>query len=371
MRSKLKKMMDYCTYCPKMCRFSCPVSEASRTETYTPWGKMEIGRWLLDKALPLSEEMALAAYQCTNCLHCQVYCEHGNDVPSALQEVRRLAVENYAAPQAVFELETRFAEFNNPYGIDLMAELRQSEPKKSFKKKSSILLFPSCHTLYHAPERVETYRELLRKLKIEGVTLVDEPVQCCGSPLSDLVFHRDFEEVAEIQHDAFEKFASVVTDGPECCQTFRKRYPDLGLSAGKEAMHLLEFFAPYLEHQNYRSRGKVKGRLAYCDPPFLSRYLGIVDLPRKILGDLTGFPPLELSMSGRDALSAGTEGSYDWVFPELSEKIAGRIADEVASRGISKLITADVKAEMLLKRLARGFEVQDIFEFLNEQILKK
>jgi len=363
--------MDYCTFCPKMCRFSCPVSEASRTETYTPWGKMEIGRWLLDKSLPLSEEIAKAAYQCTNCLHCQQYCEHHNDVPSALREVRRLAVDNYAAPPAAFELEVRFAEFNNPYGHDLMAKLREGDPTKIFKKKAKAALFPSCHTLHLFPTRVQTYRDLFRKLKIDSVTLMDEAVQCCGAPLNDLGFEEEFEEIAEIQHHAFQPFTWVVTDGPECCQTFRQRYPDLGVTAGRESLHLLEFLAPYFQHQNYRSRGKVNGRVAYLDPPFLSRHLGIIDIPRRILAELTGFPPIELSMSGKDAPSVGTEASYDLLFPELSDKIASKIVDEVSSRGISKLITADAKAEAKLRHLAQGFEVQDIFEFFNEQILKK
>lgn len=369
MRSELKKMMDYCTYCPKMCRFSCPTAEATASETYTPWGKMEIARWLTDKTLPLSEAMVAAVYQCVNCLHCQQYCEHGNDVPSALAEIRRMAVENYAAPAPVYTLEERFAAANNPYGLDLYERVRAHGPKPEAKRGKEVLLQPSCHTMHYFPERIGVYFELFEKLGIEGVSLVETPIQCCGAPLDALGFRTEFQEVAEVQYYSMKDYKWVVSDGPECCVTLKQKYADLGFSLEKSSVPLMEFLEPYLRHSNYRSRGKIKGRLAYHDPSHLSRYLGLVELPRRILSELTGFPPLELSWSGLDSLSSGTEGSYDLVFPEFAEKIALRTVEEIAARGIGKLLTADARAEEAFRRLARGFEVQDFYEFLNEHIL--
>lgn len=369
MRSEFKKMMDYCAYCPKMCRFSCPVAEATAKETFTPWGKMEIARWLTDKTLPLSEAMVASAYQCTNCLHCQQYCEHDNDVPSALAEIRRMAVENYAAPAPVYTLEERFAAGNNPYGLDLYEGLRAHWPTVPAKKKKEILFLPSCHTLHYFPNRVGVYFELFAKLGIEGVDLIETPIQCCGAPLDDLGFRSEFQEVAEVQYHSLKGYKAVVTDGPECCVTLKQKYAPLGLPLEKSSVSLMEFLAPYLSHSNYRSRGKIKGRLAYHDPAHFSRYLGLIELPRKILTELTGFAPLELSWSGLDSLSSGAEASYDLVFPDFAEKIAQRTVEEISSRGIGKLLTADAKSEAQFRRLAHGFEVQDFYEFLNDHIL--
>jgi len=371
MRSELKKMMDYCTYCPKMCRFSCPVSEAAKSETYTPWGKMEIAGWLLDKTVPISQEMALAAYQCTNCLHCQVYCEHGNDVPSALGEARKIAVENYAAPPQAYALEKNFHEFNNPYRPDLLEGLRHPAQKSRHKKKDEVYFFPCCHTLQLFPERLARYFELFEKLGIDGPQLFDNGLQCCGEPLRALGFAEGFKDVAEVQYYALKSRRMTVTDGPECCYSFKQPYADLGFSLRDQSLHLLEFLAPYLQHSNYQTKGRIKGRLTYLDPPFLSRRLGLIELPRKILSELTGFAPLELSMAAGDARSVGVEGSYDVIFPELSERIAEETVEEVSARGIGKLITADAKSEAILRKLAKGFEVQDIFEFLNEHIEKE
>ncbi|MHB1846932.1 MAG: (Fe-S)-binding protein, partial [Deltaproteobacteria bacterium] len=34
--------LEHCAYCPKLCRFTCPVSEATGREALTPWGKMSV-----------------------------------------------------------------------------------------------------------------------------------------------------------------------------------------------------------------------------------------------------------------------------------------------------------------------------------------
>ncbi len=363
-------MMDYCTYCPKMCTFSCPVSEATDNTTFTPWGKMQIARWLIDKTVPMTSVMAAAAYQCTDCLHCQQYCEHHNDVPGALHEIRKMAVQNYAAPPQVYSLEGKFAASNNPYGRDLLKNLREKLPGEFLRKDSRVLFFPCCHTLQLFPERILTYFNLFKKLGIEGISLFDEEIQCCGAPLRALGFEEEFQEIAEVQFYSLKNYKLIVTDGNECCHSLKNNYAPLHLSLQNQTVHLLEFLAPYLKHSNYRSQAKMKGRLAYYDPPFLSRYLGIIDLPRKFITELTGFPPLELSMNGKDTLSAGVEGCYDVVFPLLADEIAARTVEEMTTRGIGKLVTADAKAEAIFRRLAKNFKVQDLYEFLEEHIIK-
>ncbi len=368
MRSRFKKMMDYCTYCPKMCRFSCPVSEATQKETYTPWGKMQIGRWLTDKSLVLSRENALALYQCTNCLHCQEYCEHLNDVPEALREVRKIAVENYVAPPEAYQVEKNFSDFNNPYEVDLTRKLEAGKFRSYFHPTATVLLFPSCHTLRFFPDRISTYFALFDKLNIRHVTLFKGMMPCCGEPLRSLGFQDGFEEIAEVQYYAMKNYQYVVTDGPECCNSFKSHYKDVNIDLSEKMLHLMEFLEPFLKHSNYRIQGKVKGRIAYHDPSHLSRYLGLSDLPRRILSEFLGVFPLELNMSREDSLSSGAEGSYEMILPQVSDQIARRTTEEVASRGIKKLLTACAEAEVKFRQFAKNFEVQDFYEFLNENI---
>ena len=38
----LRRALELCEFCPKMCRFACPVSEATGREALTPWGKVSL-----------------------------------------------------------------------------------------------------------------------------------------------------------------------------------------------------------------------------------------------------------------------------------------------------------------------------------------
>src|SRR5688500_5740348 len=90
-----------CAYCPKMCRFSCPVAEADAREALTPWGKMSAGFLLSTPKPGLSLEAAFeTSWGCTACGHCTDYCAHGNEVPLALAAIRAAGVAKGLASPA-------------------------------------------------------------------------------------------------------------------------------------------------------------------------------------------------------------------------------------------------------------------------------
>src|SRR5438067_1717306 len=57
----LQRAQELCEYCPKMCRFACPVSEAARREALTPWAKVSLA------ALSAREPDAAAALAFAGC----------------------------------------------------------------------------------------------------------------------------------------------------------------------------------------------------------------------------------------------------------------------------------------------------------------
>ena len=84
--------LEYCTYCPKMCRHACPVSTASGRETLTPQAKMA-GLNLLRKGNePWTRETTEPLWACTGCRHCGEYCALGVEPGSTLFTGRAEAV---------------------------------------------------------------------------------------------------------------------------------------------------------------------------------------------------------------------------------------------------------------------------------------
>src|SRR5207253_9293844 len=94
---------ELCLFCPKMCTFACPVSEATAREAHTPWGKVSLSTLEPD----LSAALAFAA--CTGCLRCTQYCAHENDVPQILNGARAQAVRAGVAPSVWTSLAPAFA----------------------------------------------------------------------------------------------------------------------------------------------------------------------------------------------------------------------------------------------------------------------
>lgn len=142
---------ERCFYCPKMCRFSCPVSHELPRETLTPWGKMtqlrmtsgsrgsdrEVpgpleslarkARKLLDgkPSRNLDADTAEAFYACSGCLRCRTWCEHDNDVPRALYQGRGQAVAQGVAPAAATAVADRFTRSGHARNGDPLPEVEQ------------------------------------------------------------------------------------------------------------------------------------------------------------------------------------------------------------------------------------------------------
>ena len=101
------RQLDYCTFCPKMCRHACPVSTASGRETYIPQVKMDrlnqlrLGRssWTTESTDPL--------WACTGCRHCTMYCDHGNEPGLVLFSGRAAAVDHVTRHPALTNYSVR------------------------------------------------------------------------------------------------------------------------------------------------------------------------------------------------------------------------------------------------------------------------
>ena len=84
--------LDKCRFCPKMCRFACPVAEAEASEAATPTWKGALIRLFLEGRVPLGGAVAEAAYRCTDCLLQRTYCLHKVEAPEAYRAVRSAAI---------------------------------------------------------------------------------------------------------------------------------------------------------------------------------------------------------------------------------------------------------------------------------------
>ena len=110
-----------CTYCPEMCRFSCPTAVASANDAVTPCNKMSLlhkeSRWPGVAQGTESGGELWPIYDCTGCGRCTDYCVY--EVPVARTLTHARAEHKWYRAEAVFK---SIAPDSDPWG-DLAAEL--------------------------------------------------------------------------------------------------------------------------------------------------------------------------------------------------------------------------------------------------------
>ena len=144
--------LDQCAYCPKLCRFNCPVSEVTGREGFTPWGKMSTAFLVEKRSRPPDAALAEAAFACSGCGRCQSFCRNHVGVADTLAAARAVANGAGHAPPGIQALLQRFRRDGSPVGA-LDAILAGSGAEVAPPSQTEVF-FPGCTALALEPTDV-------------------------------------------------------------------------------------------------------------------------------------------------------------------------------------------------------------------------
>jgi Fe-S oxidoreductase len=305
-----------CTFCPKMCRFACPVAEAEATETVTPWGLMTLLGLAREGRLAVDAEVGPLFHRCTGCLRCQTYCAHGNTVPRALAEGRRMALEAGVEPPAVAQAARRLRETGNVKGQDLAARQRELLGDRP-ARGARTLFFAGCEALAHHGEALVDAVRVLEHLGF-GPVAVLEDAPCSGKPWDSTGHAGELRDHAARMAQRLNRFALVVSSCPGCVHTFRVLYAAVGAAVTARVAHLVELVV-----ERMPKRAPSGLRVAYHDPCHLGRGLGVYEPPRELLRR-AGAEVLEWFDCGPGARCSGGGNGFPRISPETAREIAAR-----------------------------------------------
>lgn len=362
------KELDYCTYCPKMCSFACPVSTVEQNEMTTPWGKMQAANLVLKGLLPLTEEVASLAYKCTNCKLCQQYCVHETDVASALGELRKMAVKQHVEPRAMVGFLEKFHQHNNPFNKDLLATLAPLIPDKFKNPDADVIFFIGCSAIAQTPEVIADAFSLFDKLGIDNVGVYLDPIQCCGYPLITGGVEDEFEDVAELHFQGLRRYRTIISASPSCTYTLKVTYAKYHFNLSSRVMTLTQFLRPYLKNANYVLKKKIPQRFMYQDPCYLGRYLGEYDNPRELLTLVTSRAPVEFHDHREKSACCGQGGCYSITSKEFSNAVSKLRLAEAKERHIQTVVTHCPSCVSKFRKADKNMTIKDIITFLNEAI---
>lgn len=344
----------YCAYCPKICRFACPVSDATHNETTSTWGKMTEAHLVTTGGRPLEAGGAKALYACTGCMRCRSFCRHENEVGYALFSARQHAVDTELAPEGARTTLRTFAEHQNPFGRDLAPVVAQHRTDAPVRFQ----FFPGCSSLVKREALVEDARSVAEAFGAP-LGVCKASTQCCGYPLYAAGDVREFEAHARKVASTLAPYPELVVMDPGCAYTFRVVYPRFGVDLTTTVRTLVEVLAERLDHAPAAPPLDVS--VSYHDACHLGRGLGQYEEPRRLLRKAAR-EVLDATEHRGEAGCSGGGGLVPRTMPDAAVQIARRETE----RHKAEVVTACPTSRRMFDRAGR--KAEDLFGFLRRWI---
>jgi Fe-S oxidoreductase len=195
---------------------------------------------------------------------------------------------------------------------------------------------------------------------------------CNGFPFLTTGRPAAFQTQAEMQAPRLADARLIVASCPACVHTLRVVYPSRGIHLRAPVLHTSELLARHADRLDL-SRGDE--RIAYHDPCYLGRHLGVYEPPRQLVravGELT-----EMAHHHDDALCSGGGGAVPLTAPATASTIAHRclqvgLDGKEGAAEPSVVATACPQAARLLRRAAEaragGPRVRDLVDLLADHL---
>lgn len=371
----IDKMTAYCTYCPKLCRFSCPVAEAEHRETVTPWGLMRLLKMVNDGTIEPTVEVAETFYHCTGCRRCQNWCRHDNDVPKAMWQARAQMVELGHIPPAFQDLAKNFDSTGTPYPF--VPVITAAGILESFNQNSKIAFVPASDTRKHHPETILRTGRLLAIFNGAPVRLLTRPASqapatapnspdiiCSPAPLLDAGFKAQHQQHYQQLEAASKDVDLIITD----CEAMVAQHREGTSWATHEntknipkIVHLIEFLAENIASTIPTHKFDAKNFMLH-DSCYIGRQLELYEPFRILAHALSCGEPGEFQLNRAEASCCGAAGGFHQTSPEASQQAARNILDQMDREGGNALICGTARCKNAFQKVRGQDAALDIFE---------
>lgn len=356
----LPTSLTLCTYCPRLCSHSCPVSLAEARETVTPQAKMATFAGLRREApeptgtaAALRPDAALPVYACTGCGACTEVCLHRVEPAAALMQGRNLAARSHAGHPALVDLPARHRRRAERAADEVRAAIEPARRQRS----SPLGLLPSCHAREPAAEARMALRVLDAVSAPAAVAVLSRG--CAGYPLYAAGLFDSFRLHAEIFAREIQDHETLLTTCPGCAWLLRTQYRVHGVPLQPRVQHLSEYLGPVSEQLPLRRR---LPRAVYHDPCYLGRHLKVYDEPRAILRRAVEQPEEFLLHHDRAACSGGG-GLLPLTSPDTAAAIARERLGELDDDGVP-IVTGCARCQRQFR--AQGRDALSLLELIDE-----
>jgi dimethylglycine catabolism B len=325
---------EHCSYCPKMCRYTCPVAEATGLESVTPWG---IDRVIA--AMARGDELTagemLPVWACTGCRQCGGACVPGLDLPAHVRAGRRHAVAAGAVPEGIDAEAGR----DRPLSTALQAGATPGAPT---------VVFPGCRSADD-----DALAAVLGAAGIAYATVTG----CCGARDADVGLAEAAQQRADMLTGQLADARTIVVADPHCARWLRIDRGD------DRVVTLPTFLTRIVARLPLQPAGQP---VAWHDPCWLGRGMTEYDDARTVVTAAAGHVPAEPEHTRDRSWCTGGGMGYPVTDPDGAAEILRRRAAELRATGAGVTVTACPTAAARLRDA--GLEAFDLAAYVADRL---
>ena len=374
--------MYACSRCGE-CVDVCPIYSITHDKYTAPGFKIKKLRGIitnkLTKVSPKLNDNNLkrlvhGIYDCTLCGRCWSVCPYNYDLVRLWEKARESVVESGLEPDPIELLIKSIETDKNIFGRPQAA---RTDWTKGFdapvKEKAATVYFTGCLLSYRGPLKsaVKATASILNAVGEDWTVLKDE--WCCGAPLrfaGGTKRIRDFMDhnIAAIEATGAGK---IVFSCPGCYRIFKQEYAKV-FGRRFRLLHITELVDEYIRTEKIKTTGTLESIITYHDPCELSRLLGVIDEPRRVLASFAT-KLTELPLNKFNVKCCGGGGCCLAIDQSTSLFLATERIEHAEKIGATTLTVACPSCNVVLNTAARmkksNVQVLDFAEVVAPYIL--
>jgi heterodisulfide reductase subunit D len=371
---------------------ACPIYEATQDQKLTPayrvralksLSKSKYGlRALLFGPRKVSKDQIKELVDpifkgCTVCGRCVAICPFNFDLIELWETARKAIVKSGLGPTPALQVQEAVEATNNVYKMPHTARkewIEYEEVEAPKKEKAETVYFVGCVTSYSGlmMSIAHAVASILDASGEDWMLLNEE--LCCGSPLRFAGTTEKYKEIAKKNIEAIEATGAkrVVFNCPSCYRRFKQDYPELiGRNPRFQSLHIIELIDQYVKEGRLKPNEKLKETITYHDPCELTRLLGIIDEPRRLLNAFA-INFVELPENKVNCRCCGQGGLLGATDPELSLTLAKNRIKQAEKIGTEILTSACPACKLNLgdavDEMESDIQVMDITEVIAQEL---
>ncbi|HUJ16463.1 MAG TPA: (Fe-S)-binding protein [Nitrospirota bacterium] len=379
--------IDACTQCGE-CLKHCPVQDVTGNPSISPPEKIRMFREFIratdglkatlfgpkDVDRKLLEDFTKAVYECTTCGACGQNCPVGIFTQRLWPMLRKEMVKRGLGPIGVQKnLPKVVKNSGNPYDKPAAERYEPWFPESvTIAKHADVAYYAGCTGAYEAQPMVRGDVLVLNAAGEPFTMLPPEEEVCCGFPLFITGQHDLLKELVTRLVEGYRArgVKKLVCSCPCCVNIMSRDWPLIyGGPLPFKIRHITQHVLDAIEKGKIKVNKELRERIIYHDPCYLSRGVGVIEEPRRVLKSIPGVTLLEFERRGLNSRCCGSGGAARKVFHENAIAMGRLTIDEAVAKKADRLILACPACYAKVNEAMQGYKNQvritDIMELVS------